>query len=171
VYLVISISQLDGSRVLFRKTDVSSWDDVLSLFEAAHAKFGTIHAVLSNAGTNKEAILKDEFDANGRLLPPDLKTFNINLVAQFYVVKCAMHFFSKWPETRCQIVMTGSAASYFDTPPNYLYCASKTGVLGFMRGLRQKVIEKNVTVNMIAPWMTGECRVLSAYCLTKVFVS
>lgn len=51
--------------------------------------------------------------------------------------------------------MTDSAASFLDTPPLYLYCAAKTGVLGFMRGLRTQDIKLNVTVNMIALWMTG----------------
>lgn len=129
---------------------------MLDLFQATHQEFGTIHAVLSNAGVSRENILLEEFDATtGKLSAPNLDSLNINLVGHIYAVKCALHYFAKWPETRCQIVMTGSAASFIDTPPLYLYCAAKAGVLGLMRALRSQVIKKNITVNMVAPWMTS----------------
>ncbi|KFY79217.1 hypothetical protein V499_01752 [Pseudogymnoascus sp. VKM F-103] len=145
-----------GERVLFRKCDVSKWDDVLELFQETWKTFGIINAVLSNAGVTNENFLEDEIDPEtGKLLPPNVKTIDINLTATIYVVKCAVHYFKKWPETRCQIVMTGSAASFIDTPPLHLYCASKAGILGFMRSLRTQLIKNNnVTVNMVAPWMT-----------------
>lgn len=43
----------------------------------------------------------------------------------------------------------------FPAPPIYMYCAAKSGVVGLMRGLRSEVVKKNVTVNTVAPWMTG----------------
>jgi short-subunit dehydrogenase len=102
--------------------------------------------------------LKDGFDtATGKLLAPSIKTIDVNLTGTIYVAKCAAHYFKKWPETRCQLVMTGSAASFFDTPPLHLYCATKAGILGFMRSLRTQLIKNNnVTVNMVAPWMTSK---------------
>ncbi|KAF2144754.1 uncharacterized protein K452DRAFT_245860 [Aplosporella prunicola CBS 121167] len=142
-------------RVLFRKCDVTQWDSVLELFETTVNTFGKIHAVLSNAGINKEDFLAKEFDAvTGKLLPPDLGLLDANLVGMVYVVKCAVYCFEKWPQSRCQIVLTGSAASYLDTPPLHLYCASKAGVLGLMRSLRSQLVKRNVTVNVVAPWMT-----------------
>ncbi|KAF4537044.1 Glycoside hydrolase, partial [Lasiodiplodia theobromae] len=139
-------------RVLFRKCDVSSWPDVLSLFQAAHDTFGPLDAVLSNAGINREDFLADSFDAaTGELLPPDLKVLDVNLVGAVYAVKCAVHFFAKrQTEVRCQIVLTGSAASFLDTPPLHLYCASKAGILGLMRGLRTQLVRRNI-VSLFAP--------------------
>jgi NAD(P)-dependent dehydrogenase (short-subunit alcohol dehydrogenase family) len=132
---------------------------VLETFQAAWKKFGIIHAVLSNAGVNKEDIFTDEIDpSTGKLMVPDLKSVEINLFGHFFVAKCAVHYFAKWPETRCQIVFTGSAASFIDTPPLHLYCAAKAGVLGFMRSLRTQLIKKNITVNMVAPWLTSKAK-------------
>lgn len=85
---------------------------------------------------NKENLLADEFDANGRLLPPNIGSIDVNLVGAAYTTKCAVHFFSKWPETKCQILLTASAASYLDTPPLYLYGAAKAGVLELKEYLR-----------------------------------
>ncbi|CAG8909737.1 unnamed protein product [Penicillium egyptiacum] len=117
-------------------------------------EFGIIDAVLANAGMNKEDLLAEDLDANGRLLPPNLGSIDVNLVGTAYTVKTAVHFFRKWPETKCQIVLTASAASYLDTPPLYLYCAAKTGTLGLMRGLRSQLVRQNITINVVAPWMT-----------------
>ena len=144
---------------------MTQWDEVLDLFETTVNSFGKIHAVLSNAGINTEDFLAKEFDSvTGKLLPPDLGLLDANLVGMVYVVKCAVYCFEKWPQSRCQIVLTGSAASYLDTPPLHLYCASKAGVLGLMRSLRSQLVKRNVTVNVVAPWMTGECAQEFAYC-------
>lgn len=105
---------------------------------------------------NKEDLLAESLDGDGRLLPPNLGSISVNLVGAVYTVKSAVHFFSKWPETKCQIVLTASAASYLETPPLYLYCAAKTGVLGLMRGLRSQLVRQNITINVVAPWMTSK---------------
>lgn len=57
----------------------------------------------------------------------------------------------------------GSVASYIDTPPLYTYCASKSGVLGLMRGLRTQLLKHNISVNMIAPWFTSEIPLLKPF--------
>lgn len=144
-------------RLLFRKCDVSNWDDVLNLFQDTTMRFGVIHSVLSNAGVNTHEDLLDEtFDDENMLKAPSLKSIYINLVGQLYVVRCAIHYFSKWPETACQLVLTSSAGAFFPAPPIYMYCAAKAGVLGLMRGMRSEVIKKNVTINTVAPWLTGK---------------
>lgn len=80
----------------------------------------------------------------------------MNLIGTWYVTKCAVHFFNKNPETPSQLVLIGSVTSYFDTPPLYTYCSSKAGVLGLMRTLKTQLTRLNISVNMIAPWMTSK---------------
>ncbi|KFY94442.1 hypothetical protein V500_03251 [Pseudogymnoascus sp. VKM F-4518 (FW-2643)] len=82
-----------GDRVLFHETDVSNFSDVIALFKAAHAKFGIINAVLSNHGIANENFLADEFDATGTLLPPNMKTIDVNLTGTVYVAKLAAYYF------------------------------------------------------------------------------
>ena len=36
-----------------------------------------------------------------------------------------------------------------------MYCAAKAGVLGLMRAMYPEAVKSNVTVNVIAPWLTG----------------
>ncbi|KAF2855377.1 NAD(P)-binding protein [Plenodomus tracheiphilus IPT5] len=144
------------TRVFFRKCDVSNWNDVLHLFHETWLKFGPIHAVLSNAGINtNDSLLEDEYDPDsGILLEPNLKSIEVNLIGQIYVVKCAMHYIKHWPEIQTEIVLTASAGSFFPAPPIHLYCAAKSGVLGLMRALRYDMKGRNATINAIAPWLT-----------------
>ncbi|TVY87792.1 5'-hydroxyaverantin dehydrogenase [Lachnellula willkommii] len=146
-----------GDRVIFRKCDVSLWDDVLELFQVGFQKFGALDVVLANAGVNEIGnMLEDKVDGStGRLLPPNLATLNINLLGVIYTAKCAIHYFAKMGGKPCQLVLTGSAACFLDTAPLYVYSASKTGVMGLMRSLRTQLPKNsNTTINMVAPWMT-----------------
>lgn len=151
-------SELNSPRCIFHKTDVSDWDSVLSLFETTQSTFGQIDVVCANAGTNAwDNLLSDELDPQtGKLLTPNFKHMHVNLFGPMYTVKAAIHYLNKQStRRRRQIIMTGSAASFFDTPPIYLYCAAKAGVLGFMRGLRTQLLPNyDITINLVAPWMT-----------------
>ncbi|KAJ9149445.1 NAD(P)-binding protein [Pleurostoma richardsiae] len=142
-------------RVLFVPTDVSSWSAVLNLFAKAWEEFGRIDVVLSNAGIHAfETLFEDNLEEDGTLAAPTLKSLEVNLHGALYCTKAAIHYFQKQPERCCQLVLTGSAASIIDTPPLFLYCAGKAGLLGLMRGLRKGLPSDQITVNMVAPFMT-----------------
>lgn len=142
---------------MYCKLDVSDWDAVHDFFAAAVKKFGLIHAVLSNAGmVDRDNLFEDKKDEfTGKLMAPDLKNLEVNLTAHLHMVKCAVHYFAKWPDVRNQIVITGSAASFIDTPPLYLYETSKSALVGLMRCLRTQLATIKTTVNLVTPWMTG----------------
>ncbi|KXJ87809.1 hypothetical protein Micbo1qcDRAFT_208001 [Microdochium bolleyi] len=150
-----------GERALFQRCDVSNWAHVLELFEAAHSRWGVINAAISNAGVNTHEGLfdhrldgDDKTSGNGMLLPPDLRSIDINLIGQIHVAHCATYYFAKWPEVPSQIVMTSSAGAFFPAPPIYMYCTAKAGIVGLMRSMRSEVIKKNISVNVVAPWLT-----------------
>jgi NAD(P)-dependent dehydrogenase (short-subunit alcohol dehydrogenase family) len=97
--------------VPFKKVDVTSWSDQLALFKAAKEKYGRIDHIFANAGiTATENLLEDDVDENGDLLPPKLKTINVNLVGVVYTTKLGLHYLKQNPEGG-SIVMTGSVAS------------------------------------------------------------
>jgi NAD(P)-dependent dehydrogenase (short-subunit alcohol dehydrogenase family) len=93
------------------KADVSCWTEVLNLFTKTWDQFGAIDAVLSNAGThNFEPLLDDNFDEDGRLEAPSVKSIEVNLHSAIYCAKAALYYFKKQPQKQCQLVFTGSAA-------------------------------------------------------------
>ncbi|KAJ3457811.1 hypothetical protein MRS44_014952 [Fusarium solani] len=135
-----------GSDVLFEKCDVSIWSELLRFFQLTYSTFGAIDSVISNAAINRIETLEDPSDVPTSELPaPDISALNVNMIGTWYVTKAAIHFFGKTPETKSQLVLFGSVASYFDTPPLYTYCASKAGVLGLMRALRTQLPKQNIT--------------------------
>ncbi|KAL2825809.1 NAD(P)-binding protein [Aspergillus cavernicola] len=119
-------------RPLFRKCDVSNWENVLEVFEAAQTEFGIIHTVISNAGiSSHENLLTAEVDpTTNRLCPPSHKSIEVNLIGELYVTKSALHYFAQWPATHCQLVVTSSAGAFFPAPPIYMYFAAMSGILG-----------------------------------------
>ena len=131
-----------GERALFRQCDVSKWDDVLMLFQTAWKAFGTIHAVIGNAEITRESFIEDTYDQEtGKLEAPDLKSVNVNLVGQIYTLP-------NYYDGLCHELPRH--------PSLYLYCVAKAGILGSMRSLRTQLIKRNVTINMVAPWLTGK---------------
>ncbi|KPI35666.1 3-oxoacyl-[acyl-carrier-protein] FabG [Cyphellophora attinorum] len=129
-----------ADRIIFRKTNVANFEDVLEIFQLTWKTFGTIDAVISNAGVSSgEDLFDDEIDPeSGKLMAPKLRSIDINLTAHLL---------------RREII-TSSAAGILDTPPVYLYCTAKTGLIGLMRGLRTSLIKRNISINVVAPWLT-----------------
>ena len=154
----LALAESIGERALFRHCDVSNWTHVLGLFEAAHARWGVIHAAICNAGVNTHEGLFDHRhgeENGGKLLPPDLRSLEINLTGHIYLVHCATYYFEKWSHIPTQIVLTSSAGAFFPAPPIYMYCTAKAVVVGLMRSIRSEIVKKNTTVNVIAPWLTS----------------
>jgi len=146
-----SDAALPGST--FVKTDVTKWDDLLSLFQRAYDEQGRIDVVLANAGVGEiEDMFADKFDEAGKLLRPKYPVLAINLMGVVDCVKIATYFMKKQTGGG-SIVMTGSTASYLGEPiPQYT--TAKHGLLGLMRATKKALSNQNITLNLVTPWMT-----------------
>lgn len=72
--------------------------------------------MFANAGiTATTSLLEDEVDSNGDLLPPNLKTIEVNLLGCLYTVKLGIHHIRKNPSGG-SIVITASASSLMRFP-------------------------------------------------------
>jgi hypothetical protein len=113
---VNSLPSPEASSVPFLKTDVTSWKEQVALFKAAQEKYGKIDHVFANAGIGRTfTLLEDDVDENGDLLPPNLKTMNVNLTGCMYTVKLGIYYLKK-NENGGSIVMTASASSFHRFP-------------------------------------------------------
>lgn len=101
----------ENSTVPFRKADVTSWSDQIELFKAAKEEYGYIDHVFANAGISTTTVLlEDDVDENGDLLPPNLKTIDVNLIGCMYTVKLGIHYIKQNPKGG-SLVLTASGAS------------------------------------------------------------
>lgn len=85
-------------------------------FKAAKKQYGKINHVFANAGIAPTiSLLEDDVDSNGDLLPPSLRTINVNLVGCMYTVKLGIHYIRQNPAGG-SIVITASGSSFTRFP-------------------------------------------------------
>jgi NAD(P)-dependent dehydrogenase (short-subunit alcohol dehydrogenase family) len=97
----------------------------MTRFKAAKKQYGRIDHVFANAGVSMTTtFLEDDVDENGDLLPPNLKTMNVNLIGCLYTVKLGIHHLRK-DSRDSSIVVTASGSSFTRFPtPDYSTPAS-----------------------------------------------
>ncbi|KAH9224414.1 hypothetical protein DL95DRAFT_419395 [Leptodontidium sp. 2 PMI_412] len=167
-----------GHNCAFIKCDVTYWQEQLDLFRVTQSKYGKIDVVVCNAGIDPEIVsagpstekavreaksqvgfnfLADEVDEEmgGLLKRPSTVVLDVNVSGVIYGIKLAVHYMSKAGGGR--IIVIGSAASYVAVPEQSIYCASKHAVLGLVRATsnRAEMKENNISVSMVAPWLTA----------------
>lgn len=113
-----------------------------------------IEPTLSNTTTHQNQRQED----NMLRQPPDL-LWDVNLKGVVYGMKLAIHHMSSTAiayRKGGRIIITGSAGSYVPIAGQDIYAATKHAVLGLMRSTSQRpeLKEKNISVAMVAPWLT-----------------
>ncbi|KAF5010124.1 hypothetical protein FDECE_3710 [Fusarium decemcellulare] len=149
------VAELAGD-VQFFHGSVLNWDDQLNIFEQTVQKYGRVDIVLANAGIGEinEDVFVDTFDQQQKLQAPKLIVLDVNIRGPIYTTKLALSYFRRL-KISGSLVLTGSAASYLDTPGIPVYNAAKHGVIGLVRSLRDTLAEEGlVRANVVAPWFT-----------------
>lgn len=140
--LVNEIEASGGSALAWR-ADVSVERDVLALFDAAEEHFGTLHALVNNAG-----ILLPQ----ARLVDISVERFNrifsTNLTSCFLCCREAIKRFAEGGA----IVNVSSVAARTGSPFEYVdYAASKGAMDTLTRGLALEVAAQGIRVNAVRP--------------------
>ncbi|OOQ88484.1 5'-hydroxyaverantin dehydrogenase [Penicillium brasilianum] len=165
----VTIADLDvarGERVAeelspnarFVKCNITSWEDQVSMFEAAitHSPHRSCDIVIANAGISRAS--GDDLwpldDPDNVPVKPKLDIVNVNLIGTMYTWKLAVHYFRKQPDTedrdRC-FIMTGSMTAWIDSPANWQYTSTKYALRGLMRTARRNSHEQGIRINYVAP--------------------
>ncbi|KAM5527522.1 short-chain dehydrogenase [Fusarium oxysporum f. sp. phaseoli] len=127
----------------FIKTDVTKWEELLSLFNKAKETHGRIDHVFANAGIGPRAdYLSTQLDQAGNLMEPSSQNLDINLKGVINTEGGS-------------IVITGSATG-LQRFRAVDYATGKHGVLGFGRGLVPllKAAQLPIRVNTLVPSWT-----------------
>lgn len=91
-------------------------------------------------------------------MKPEFDCLKVTLVGQMYTVKLAMHYLRHQTPQGGVIVSTVSRSGY-DCQSIPVYAASKHGMIGLMRGLRNHVPHWGIRINSIAPHVTDTAAV------------
>ncbi|KAL4877430.1 hypothetical protein BJY04DRAFT_230746 [Aspergillus karnatakaensis] len=147
-------------RAVFVRTDVTSYDSVLALFDKALETYGRIDHAIAGAGiTELGNVFDPALDMQSIRQPPTTKVLDVNLLGCIYVSRIASVYLRQNPPSTStpdrSILLIASVAAFKESPGLFIYQAAKHGVLGLMRSLRlYSPTAHGIRVNCICPWMT-----------------
>ena len=133
-----------GGTAAFFRADVSNWDDVEAMAEAAVDRHGGIDILCSNAGIFPSARVEE-------MTQVEWDTVNsVNLKGTFFAVKACLPELKKKEEGR--ILLTSSITGPITGYPGWAhYGATKAGMLGFMRTAAIEFARYNIAINAVMP--------------------
>lgn len=132
-----------GIEAESHRIDVSSYEDVQTLFEEILSRFGKIDVLINNAGITRDSLLmrmsEDDWD----------NVIRINLKSVFNCTQTVIRSMLKQREG--SIVNISSVVGQIGNPGQANYSASKAGIIGFTKTVAREVAGRGITVNAVAP--------------------
>ncbi|HWC52499.1 MAG TPA: SDR family oxidoreductase [Chitinophagaceae bacterium] len=140
-----------GSEALAIQADVSKEDQVISMFQQAIQKFGTIDILVNNAGLQRDAAFHEMTLEQWQLV------IDVNLTGQFLCAREAIKEFLKRgivPErsVACgKIICMSSVHQVIPWSGHANYASSKGGINMLMQTIAQEYGRQKIRVNSICP--------------------
>jgi glucose 1-dehydrogenase len=140
-----------GVHAVALKADVSSEDQVASLFERMIQEFGTVDILVANAGLQRDAAFRE------MTLEQWNTVLGVNLTGQFLCARAAIREFLRRgvvPSISCcagKIICMSSVHQEIPWGGHANYATSKGGIKMLMESLAQEVAPHRIRVNGIAP--------------------
>lgn len=132
-----------GVRAECYSADVSKFADCESMVKQVKADFGTIDALVNNAGITKDSLLarmtEDAYDA----------VIAVNQKSVYNMMKNVCSVMMK--QKHGSIVNVSSVAGLYGNPGQVNYSASKAAIIGMTKSVAKEYGRKNITCNAVAP--------------------
>lgn len=123
--------------------DVSKYDQCEEMVNKVKADFGTIDALVNNAGITKDTLLarmgEDVYDA----------VIAVNQKSVFNMMKLVCGVMGK--QRSGKIVNVSSVAGLYGNPGQVNYSASKAAIIGMTKSVAKEYGKRNITCNAVAP--------------------
>lgn len=125
--------------------DIAEEDQVKAAFQAIEQKEGQIHVLIHSAGIVGPTSTKiTDFSTTDFL-----KVCQVNLIGSFLVTKYALEIMQKANYGR--LLLIASIAGKDGNPGMVGYSASKSGVIGLVKGVAKEFATSGITINGLAP--------------------
>jgi NAD(P)-dependent dehydrogenase (short-subunit alcohol dehydrogenase family) len=139
--LVVDEIKAAGGKALALVCDVSSQKQVNDLIKASMSEFSQLDILVHNAGIFPFQSFTEMKEADWD------KVINVNLKSAFFCSQAA----AKVMQAGSKIIYISSIAASIGFAGLTHYCASKAGMVGFVRALALELAEKKINVNTVAP--------------------
>ena len=141
----VRLVEATGRRIVARKADVRSTDQLRAAVDAGVAELGRLDIVIANAGVLTAV---GPFDQMSEAAFTDL--IDINLTGAWRTVKVSMpHLRATGPGG--SIILTSSSAALRASRQTVHYVASKAGLVGMMRTMALELGPEMIRVNSVHP--------------------
>ncbi|MDW7690413.1 3-oxoacyl-[acyl-carrier-protein] reductase [Flammeovirgaceae bacterium SG7u.111] len=132
-----------GIKAKGYRSDASDYTAAEQLINDFVADFGSLDALINNAGITKDGLLmrmsEEQFD----------QVINVNLKSVFNTTKAACRTLMK--QKAGSIINMGSVVGVKGNAGQANYAASKAGIIGFTKSVALELGSRNVRANVIAP--------------------
>jgi NADP-dependent 3-hydroxy acid dehydrogenase YdfG len=133
----------NGGKALAVTTDVTQYEQVKSLVDAAMQTYGRVDVMINNAGLMPHSPLERlKIDDWNRMI-------DVNLKGVLYGIAAALPYMKQ--QKAGHIINVSSVAGHKVRPGSAVYAATKTAVLVISEGLRQEVKPYNIRTTVISP--------------------
>ena len=133
----------DGGIAKGFKSDASKFDEAQELVDKVVAEFGTIDALVNNAGITRDTLLmrmtEEQWD----------EVMNTNLKSAFNLTKAVQRPMLK--ARTGSIINMSSVVGVSGNAGQSNYAASKAGLIGFTKSIAQELGSRSIRCNAIAP--------------------
>lgn len=143
---LVSEIRTKGGTCISHRCDVTSVTEVEATFQYALAEFGSVHAVMANAGYAIEGSAPDLPDGDLRSI------FETNVFGTMHVIRAALPYFRK--HSSGHILITSSCLSRFTLPYYSAYSATKAAQTQIGRSLRLELAPQGIDVSVVHPITT-----------------
>jgi 3-oxoacyl-[acyl-carrier protein] reductase len=130
-------------RCQFMHCDVTDFTSVKALCDEVIASYGKIDILVYNAGWTAAHPLEDM----------DIKIWHkgmdINLNGAFYFSRCCIHTMIE--NKKGNMIFVGSSTTWTGSGGGVHYSASKSGIIGLVKGLSYELLAKGIRANYITP--------------------
>ncbi len=125
------------------KSDISNHSDAQKLVENVERQMGPVEALVLNAGITKDTLLVRMTESHWDTV------VGTNLKGAFNITKWVLRSMMKG--RKGSIVAISSVVALTGNMGQANYCASKAGVIGFVRAVAKEGSRYGITANVVAP--------------------
>lgn len=139
----VAACEAAGATARAYRCDVSNTDEVKATVDAVLADFGSVWALVNNAGITRDTLLarmKDEDFA---------RVLDVNLTGAFNMMRALTRPLMRQRGGR--IVSMSSVVGLMGNAGQANYAASKAGLIGLTKSVARELAPRGVTVNAVAP--------------------
>ncbi len=132
-----------GATARAYRCDVSCADEVKATVDAVLADFGSVWALVNNAGVTRDGLLVRMSDEDFA------RVIDVNLKGAFHTTRALARAFMRQRGGR--IVNMASVVGLMGNAGQANYAASKAGLIGLTKSVARELAPRGITVNAIAP--------------------